>query len=349
VSAILGKARATHVSIRRLACLLTFVIAALVVGMAQDQQQPPAEQPSPNPTDTQQQSQPPSPAQASPKSADQTQSPPTQEPANPKPTEQQSQTPVAEPTNPQQTSPQTQNPDEKQSDEKKDENANPAQAVKDATIQAAQATEKLGQYALVKATDWEGSWFTGVFIPKGAERTPLNVNERRELYLEQTLTTPGAYMKRMFAAGIDQARGVPYQWDDGWAGYTERFASREGQFIAANSLAALGNAALKYEPRYDRCRCSGFWPRTWHAVMRNFLTYDKSETALRPQWALYVGAFGGGVISTAWKPKPRNALADGGRSAAEQGGYGVALNVFIEFAGEINRKIREKTNPNQKF
>ena len=86
-------------------------------------------------------------------------------------------------------------------------------------------------------------------------------------------------MKRMFAAGIDQARGVPYQWDDGWDGYVERFASREGQFIAANSLAALGNAALKYEPRYDQCTCSGFWPRAKHAIMRNFLTYDESERA----------------------------------------------------------------------
>jgi hypothetical protein len=284
---------------------------------------------------------------------DQQQQPPAEQPS-PKSTDQQSQPSTPDQTNPQQASPQSQpqtgeNPDEKKPDEKKDDNANPAVAVKDATIQAAQATEKLGQLALVKATDWEASWFTGVFIPKGAQRTPLTRDERRELYLEQTLTTPGAYMKRMFAAGIDQARGVPYQWDDGWAGYTERFASREGQFIAANSLAALGNAALKYEPRYDRCQCNGFWPRTWHAVMRNFLTYDESETELRPQWALYAGAFGGGLISTAWKPKPRNAFAEGGRAAAEQGGFGVALNVFIEFAGEINQKIREKTNPNQKF
>jgi DNA mismatch repair ATPase MutL len=188
------KARATNGSICRAACLLTFIIAAICAGMAQDQQQqPPTDQPSPKSTD--QQSQPSTPDQ----------------------------------TNPQQASPQSQpqtgeNPDEKKPDEKKDDNANPAVAVKDATIQAAQATEKLGQLALVKATDWEASWFTGVFIPKGAQRTPLTRDERRELYLEQTLTTPGAYMKRMFAAGIDQARGVPYQWDDGWAGYTERFA-----------------------------------------------------------------------------------------------------------------------------
>jgi len=219
--------------------------------------------------------------------------------------------------------------------QKKDEPANPAEV-------AAEKTKDATLEALDKARDWEARWLTGVFIRKNEEKIPLTAEQRREIYLKQTLTTPGAYMKRMFAAGFDQLRGVPYQWDDGWTGYTERFASREGQFIASNSLAALGNAKLRYEPRYDRCRCRGFWPRTAHAIMRNFMTYNESEVELRPQWALYAGAFGGGLISTAWKPKPRNAFAEGGRAMAEQGGYGAALNIFIEFAGEINRKIGAK-------
>ena len=101
-------------------------------------------------------------------------------------------------------------------------------------------------------------------------------------------------MKRMFAAGIDQARGVPWQWEDGWEGYGERFASREGQFITANSLACLGKCELKYEPRYDRCQCKGFWPRTRHAIVRNFITFNETEVELPPQLALYGGAFGGG-------------------------------------------------------
>ena len=197
----------------------------------------------------------------------------------------------------------------------------------------------MGELALVKARDWESGWFTGVFVPKGQTVTPLTPAQRREYYLQQTLSTPGAYMKRMFAAGIDQVRGSPPQWDDGWDGYAERFASREGQFISANSLAFLGNMALKYEPRYDQCRCHGLWPRTRHAIIRNFLTYNDSETQLRPQWALYGGAFGGGMISTAWKPHPRNVFAEGGRAVLGQAGYGTLLNFFIEFAGDINRKI----------
>jgi len=206
-------------------------------------------------------------------------------------------------------------------------------------MQVAQQTKTAGQAALVKARDWETGWFTGAYVGKNRKLVPLTAQERKDVYLQQTWTEPSDYFKRMFAAGIDQARGVPRQWQGGIGGYGERFASREGQFIASNSLTALANAKLHYEPRYDQCRCAGFKLRTRHAILRNFLTYDESEAKLRPQWGLYGGAFGGGLISTAWKPHPRNAFAEGGRAMAGQAGYGVLLNFFIEFAGDINRKL----------
>jgi hypothetical protein len=225
-----------------------------------------------------------------------------------------------------------------QSTDKKQENSGPAHYA----YEAADATRRAGELALVKARDWESGWFTGVYVPKGQTMTPLTWGRRREYFLQQTLVTPDAYLKRMFTAGIDQARGVPAQWDDGWAGYSERVASRQGQFISANTLAALANAMLKYEPRYDQCNCAHLWPRTRHAILRNFLTYDSSELQLQPQWGLYAGAFGGGMISTAWKPHPRNAWAEGGRAMMGQAAYGTLLNFFIEFAGDINRKIGGK-------
>jgi len=209
-------------------------------------------------------------------------------------------------------------------------------------VAAAEATKKLGEAALVKARDWERGWLIGVYVEKDRPLVPMTVQQRRDIYLQQTLATPGAYLKRMFDAGIDQWRESPVQWGDGWGAYGERFASREGQFIASNSLAALGNGALQYEPRYDQCRCSGFWPRTRHAIVRNFLTYNQSEQELRPQWALYGGSFAGGMISTAWKPQPRNAFAEGGRAMLGQAAFGALLNVFIEFSTEVNRKIGAK-------
>lgn len=207
------------------------------------------------------------------------------------------------------------------------------------TVEAAKATIHMGEAAMVKARNWESSWVTGVYIEKNRTVLPLTFHERRELYITQTLDTPGAYLKRMFAAGIDQARGAPSQWQGGLGGYGERFASREGQFISANTLAFLGNAALGYEPRYDQCQCSGVWPRARHAILRNFVTYNHSEQELRPQFGLYAGSFTGGLISTAWKPEPRNPFAEGGRAMLGQAAYGTLLNLFIEFAGDINHKL----------
>jgi hypothetical protein len=219
-------------------------------------------------------------------------------------------------------------------DETKKESTNPVQQVEERTKQAATLTE----HGLVRARNWESTWIAGVYVANDQPLVTLTGKQRKAIYLRQTLTTPGAYMKRMFAAGIDQASGAPRQWDDGFGGYMERWASREGQFITANTLAALGNAKLGYEVRYDQCKCEGLWPRTRHAFIRNLLTYDRSEQRWRPQLALYGGAFGGGLVSTAWKPSPKNALANGGWAVVGQLGYGTLLNFVTEFSREINRK-----------
>jgi hypothetical protein len=229
-------------------------------------------------------------------------------------------------------------PDAPGESKKKEENGNPVQAVTGKTKEAAEMTKDAATAGLKRARDWESGWIAGEYVGRNRKLVTLTREQREVIYLRQTLTTPEAYMKRMFAAGIDQVRGTPSQWDDGWGGYAERFASREGQFIAANTLAALGNAKLGYEVRYDKCKCDGLWPRTRHAFVRNLMTYDRSEEHWRPQWGLYGGAFGGGMISTAWKPHPRNAFAEGGRAMAGQVGWGTLLNFFTEFSREINRK-----------
>jgi len=241
------------------------------------------------------------------------------------------QTPAASSSQSSGQEPGTQIPDSPGETKKKEQNGNPVEAVAGKTVGAA-------THGLRMARDWESGWIAGEYIGRNRTLVSPTREQREVIYLRETLATPEAYMKRMFAALIDQARGTPRQWNGGWEGYGERFASREGQFIASNTLAALGNAKLGYEVRYDQCKCQGKWARTRHAIVRNFLTYDRSEEERHPQWALYGGAFGGGVIATAWKPSPKNAFANGGWAMLEQAGYGTALNFVTEFSREINRK-----------
>jgi hypothetical protein len=182
----------------------------------------------------------------------------------------------------------------------------------------------------------------GSAVPPEKELHSLNRDERLQVYLKQTYFGAGAYFERALGAGYDQARGVPSAWGGGMEGFTRRFASRYGQFVIRNTLKSAGDAALGYEPRYDLCRCDGFWNRTKHAIMRNLLTYNSTERELRPQLPYYGAAFVAGMAATTWKPGQHNVWADGGIALAEQMGWGALRNWLSEFSGDIGKKLSRR-------
>ena len=194
-----------------------------------------------------------------------------------------------------------------------------------------------------RAINLPAEWFLGAYVPSSRHLQPLTNAERGDVYVRQTYLTGASYLKRLFAASIDQERGVPYEWGGGWSGYGKRFGSRYGQFIIQNTLTSAGDAALHYEPRYDLCRCSGFWPRTRHAMLRNFITYDKTEVRNHPQIPLYVAAFSAGALATtAWKPDNQSPWRNGAYAALGQAGYGAISTWLQEFALDIGRKLSRK-------
>lgn len=186
------------------------------------------------------------------------------------------------------------------------------------------------------------NWLYGAYLPKNVPRNSLSGKQRLKLYARQTFTTPGIYFKTMLFAAGDQISNSPPGWGEGPDGYFRRAAFRQAQFVLQNSFTAWGNWKLGYEPRYDRCKCSGFWKRTGHAAARNFVTYDRSQRWLRPQIALYAGAFTAGVIAGTWKPKDRNLAAEGYRAVFTQAAFGIGANWLGEFAPDIIRIFRHK-------
>jgi hypothetical protein len=193
------------------------------------------------------------------------------------------------------------------------------------------------------------NWLYGAYVPKDAPLEPLTKGQRFTLYVRQTFTTPGIYVKTLLFSVGDQLSNSPPAWDGGLSGYARRVGSRQGQFVIQNSFVSLGNGLLGYEPRYDRCRCTGFWARTGHALQRNFVTYDRTEKALRPQIALYGGAFAAGTLAGTWKPGGHDLVAEGYRGVTTQAAFGLAANWVGEFAPDVIRKIRgKKTQANPK-
>jgi hypothetical protein len=185
------------------------------------------------------------------------------------------------------------------------------------------------------------SWLYGAYIPKDVPLVSLNGKQRVHLWVRATFTTYGIYFKTAFFSLSDQINNHPPAWGDGWAGYGKRVASRQGQFVIQNSLSALGNGLLGYEPRYNRCRCDGFWHRTGHAVARNFVTYDRTETKIRLQIPLYAAAFGAGVVAGTWTPN-HDLLTTGGHGALNQAGFGILANAVGEFWPDIEHIWKHK-------
>jgi hypothetical protein len=188
-------------------------------------------------------------------------------------------------------------------------------------------------------------WLIGPYIPSTHPLRPLTLQQRQQVYVRQTFLTAGSYVARMFSAGIDQVRGVPSQWGGGMDAYGLRFGSRYGQFVITNTLQSAGNAMLGYETRYDLCKCKGFWPRSKHAIARNFYTYNATERERRPQIPLYAGAFGAGMISSIWLPGHRSSWTDGAYAALGQAAYGSGINWVSEFAFDILHKVTGRRYP----
>lgn len=199
------------------------------------------------------------------------------------------------------------------------------------------------------ATEKDGAlkvnWLYGAFVPRSVPLKPLTPHERWKLYLRTTYTTYGIYIKTGLFTLSDQARDVPPEWEKTFGGFAKRLGTREAQFVIQNSLTAAGNAAMDWEPRYDRCRCAGFWPRTWHAISRNFVTYGGANQSKRPQLMPYVGAFGAAAASASWQPNNPNILVKGYQGAVTQVAVGVGVNWLAEFAPAIKRVLRRPPGP----
>ena len=186
------------------------------------------------------------------------------------------------------------------------------------------------------------NWVYGAYIPKDAPIVPLTGDERFKLYLRQTYTTPGIYVKTGLFAIHDQVKETQPDWGDGISGFAKRVGSLQAGNIIQNSLTALGNAAVGFEPRYDRCRCEGAWPRIRHAVVRNFITYGGGDDkAIRPQIMSYAAAFGAGVTVASWEPNTPSALTKGYQSMVTQAWVGVVVDALAEFAPDIKRMLHK--------
>jgi hypothetical protein len=210
-----------------------------------------------------------------------------------------------------------------------------------AATSSAQEESKTGQPQPTNVnTQLPVNWLYGAYIPKNAPLIALTGRERFKLYVRQTYTTPGIYIKTGFFAIHDQVRDTPPAWGNDFSGFIKRVGSNQATNIIQNSFTSLGQGMVGWEPRYDRCRCDGAWPRFRHAFIRNFITYDRSEQSIRPNIMPFAAAFGAGAIGATWNPDNPTITVKGYQSVITQAWVGVIINGIGEFAPDVKKKLK---------
>lgn len=84
-------------------------------------------------------------------------------------------------------------------------------------------------------------------------------------YLYFTFGPPGL-ISTAVGAGLDQSKPAPPEWDSGAQGYGERYGWRFGMNIISKTTEYSLGVAMHEDVAFHRCHCSGFFPRTAHAL-----------------------------------------------------------------------------------
>ena len=178
------------------------------------------------------------------------------------------------------------------------------------------------------------------FVRTSAQQ-PLTGNERWNLYVRRAFWSPGVFLRAAGPALGAQLNNEPPSWGQGMEGYSKRFANRFGRFALQETYEAAGAAALGHEVRYIPSKRSGFLPRAGHALVSNFVTYDR-RGRLTPHVARIGSVFGAEFTGKLWMPAGYNDTATAMRGVGVQLGVTSGFNLVREFAPELKRTFTWK-------
>jgi hypothetical protein len=158
--------------------------------------------------------------------------------------------------------------------------------------------------------------------------------QRQDNYLNEAFG-PYPVLTTAFVAGWHQARRVPPDWREGWAGYGERYGSDfAGSAVNISTRFALAQV-FDQDTLYYRCTCEGVGPRLKHAIVSSIFVHQGADGrrafALPVVAAPYAGSF---AEVYGWYPRRYDA-----KDAFRMGNYGLlwyfAGNVSLEFLSPV--------------
>jgi hypothetical protein len=175
-------------------------------------------------------------------------------------------------------------------------------------------------------------------VPPDVNPDALTPGEKARLALKNTIGAR-AIGNRLLSAGLDQWRGYPEEWGGGMDAFGQRFASRMGRLAIRNSIRLGTDVALKIDPRYDRCDCSGFLARTGHAWKRVIISRSDSGNEM-PAYSNFAGAYITPMITYTWYPVRMDTWGRRLDSGTTHLAWRGVTNMVREFWPDVKRKFR---------
>jgi hypothetical protein len=147
----------------------------------------------------------------------------------------------------------------------------------------------------------------------------------------QSLLGPPAIVDVGVAAGLDQWRDEPEEWDQDIGGFGQRLASNAGRNAveesARHGLAALMDRSVTYQ----RCTCSAVGGRVWNAFLETITDRDREGDRL-PAIPRLAGSVAGAYAESSWRPGEDD-RTDVVRIATRSVLFGMLGNLWTEFVG----------------
>jgi hypothetical protein len=135
---------------------------------------------------------------------------------------------------------------------------------------------------------------------------PFTPSQRIQYYLQRTFS-----WQRMALLGADTAvdhllGGKSSLWSDGPFGYASRYGDSFGCRLTRNTMELGLGMALREDVRYKRSQTQGFRRRLRYATTHALLA-STPDGRFRPAYSRLAAAFGGEIVSAAWRPRPFSA------------------------------------------
>ena len=153
--------------------------------------------------------------------------------------------------------------------------------------------------------------------------------ERFDRYVKDTVG-PFRLARTAAAAGLDQWRDSPEEWEQGMKGYGKRFASSFGRSAIQQTVTYGLDEALGVDSGFHRSGREGFGPRVKHAFLETITSRTKSGNRVLSAPKL-AGVYTGAIVATeTWYPE-RYSYKDGLRMGTGTLLTNFGINLVREF------------------